>query len=88
MRIKQGISKWGFALLAVLALSGPRVGAEELNAAQRVILEVSDRVRTVLVDSGDRLASGPDYVYELVDEVLLPHVDMERVSSLMIVIWR
>jgi phospholipid transport system substrate-binding protein len=84
MRIKQGISTWGFALLAVLALSGPRVGAEELNAAQRVILEVSDRVQTVLVESGERLASDPDYVYELVDEVLLPHVDMERVSSLIL----
>ena len=79
----------GLALLAAGGLPAAREGSAQLSAPQRVIQEVSARLQGVLQHDRRRLADDPGYVYQLVDDVLAPHVDMERVSALILArYWR
>ena len=51
---------------------------------QLQIQEASNRLRTVLQQDGELLMQDPGYVYRVADEVLLPNIDMERMSSLVL----
>ena len=51
---------------------------------QLQIQEASNRLRTVLQQDGELLMQDPGYVYRVADELLLPNIDMERMSSLVL----
>lgn len=57
-------------------------GDEALSEPQRVVQQVSDGVRRVLRDDRQLLETDPAYVHRLVDELLLPNVDFQRVCSI------
>ncbi len=59
----------------------PAMAHSGLNEPQRIIQQVSDGLMRVLREDRDRIASDPDYVRRLVDELFLPHVDVPRVSA-------
>ncbi|MBK1644251.1 organic solvent ABC transporter [Thiocapsa imhoffii] len=67
-------------LQALLLVAAPAQSA--LNEPQRIIQEVSDTLMQVLREDRDRLKQDPEYVYRLVDQVFLPHVDVQRISAL------
>jgi len=69
----------------VLALWGP-VGASpgELAPPQQVIEQISSQLHQVLNEDPGRLDRDPDYVYRLANDILIPHVDFSRVSSLVL----
>ncbi|MEJ1355395.1 MAG: ABC transporter substrate-binding protein [Candidatus Sedimenticola sp. (ex Thyasira tokunagai)] len=70
--------------LLVLLLTPVGASAEKLAAPQQVIQDISDSLQGVLSDNGDLLKSDPAYVYRLANEVLVPHIDFARVSSLVL----
>lgn len=79
----------GYLLGGLLALFGlglclPQAGARELPEPQRVIQETAGRLQEILREEQQRLIDDPGYVYRLAEEVFLPHVDMSRVSSLVL----
>jgi phospholipid transport system substrate-binding protein len=75
------------SVFALCALS-PAV-AEELAEPQQVIEGISKQLADVMQNNRDRLLNDPAYVYQLADEVLVPHVDFSRISSLVLgKFWR
>ncbi len=61
-----------------------RVAVGEPPDPQLVIQEASNRLRTVLQEDRAHLMQDPAYVYRVADRVLLPHIDMKRMSSLVL----
>ncbi|MES9882873.1 MAG: ABC transporter substrate-binding protein [Sedimenticola sp.] len=80
---RQSLSRPFWIILALL-LTPLGASAEKLAAPQQVIQDISDSLQSVLNGNGDRLKSDPAYVYRLANEVLVPHVDFSRVSSLVL----
>ena len=68
---------------AVLAMPRPAQAAETL-APEQVIEQLSDRLLQILETERERLRREPDYVYRLANEILVPHIDFSRVSSLVL----
>ncbi|WP_052761231.1 MlaC/ttg2D family ABC transporter substrate-binding protein [Sedimenticola thiotaurini] len=58
--------------------------AEELAGPQQVIQRISDELQVVLMENQARMQEDPAFVYQLANDVLLPHVDFHRVSSLVL----
>lgn len=76
-------------LLVLLVWTLPLAAEPGLSPPQQVIERVSDGLRQVLREDRDRLANDPQYVYQVVDELLVPHVDLGRSSALALgPIWR
>lgn len=72
-------------LLLLLFLVLPLgVSADELSEPQRVIQELSDQLKQMLGSNQEQLKSNPGYVYSLASDVLVPHIDFVRVSSLVL----
>ncbi|MCW8903123.1 MlaC/ttg2D family ABC transporter substrate-binding protein [Sedimenticola sp.] len=71
-------------LLALLMLAPLVTFAEELTGPQQVIQRLSDQLKIILVENQDRLQEDPAFVYQMANEVLIPHVDFVRVSSLVL----
>lgn len=65
-------------------LIGLAVNAAELSAPQQVIKDTSNEIKLVLKKDRDLLLSDPAYVYHMVDEVLVPHFDLNKISSLVL----
>jgi phospholipid transport system substrate-binding protein len=49
---------------------------------EHIIQSLSDRLHDVLQKDRERLKTDRAYVYQLADEIVAPHVDFDRVSSL------
>jgi phospholipid transport system substrate-binding protein len=71
-------------LLVWIGLGLLSVTAGELQAPQRVIQETSSRLHAILLEDRERLLHDPEYVYRLAQEIFLPHVDMERISQMVL----
>ena len=73
------------ALIAAVAgmtmAAGPAVtAASDGSAAQRLVQRVTSTIIAELTTRRDALRSDPHAVYELVDRLVLPHFDFERMS--------
>jgi len=70
-------------LLMVLIAFGTDVSGEpHLTPPQQVIQQVSDGLRQVLEDDRERLRNDRSAVHRLVDDLFLPHIDLDRVAAL------
>ncbi len=69
------------ALLVPLAVVSQE---QQLQPPQLVIQDISDQLAAILKRDREKLQSDPAYVYRLANEVLVPHVDFARVSSLVL----
>ncbi len=80
------MKKNNFLKLVVSAvfLLGSTVNAKELSAPQQVIEDTSNEIKQVLINDRDLLSSDPAFVYRMVDEVLVPRFDLQRISRLVI----
>ncbi len=74
----------GLLTLLGLGFCLPQADAGELLELQRAIQETAGRLQKILRDERLRLIDDPGYVYRLVDEVFLPHVDMTGASRLVL----
>jgi len=70
-------------LLAFLISITSLASASDLNAPQQVIQETSDLLYGIIQKDKDRL-DDRDYVFQLVNEVLEPRVDLDKVSKLVL----
>ena len=77
-------AKRPFFLLLLLLWPLAAVQAEPLQAPQQVIQKISEQLQQILVENQDRLQNDPAFVYQMANDVLLPHVDFSRVSSLVL----
>jgi phospholipid transport system substrate-binding protein len=76
-------------LLVLLVWTWPLAAEPGLSPPQQVIERVSEGLRQVLREDRDRLANDPQFIYQVVDELLVPHVDLARSSALALgPIWR
>lgn len=75
---------WIKSLLVLLICLPLSAAAKELAGPQQVIQRISDQLQVILVENRDRLQQDPGYVYRLANEILLPNVDFNRVSSLVL----
>ncbi len=81
--------------LALLALAvllwgfESKAAGESLSGPQQVVQRVSDGVRDVLRKDRRLLETDPAFVHRLVDELLLPNVDFQRVCSVVLgPVWK
>ncbi len=73
-----------FICLMLLACLPLGAVAEELAGPQQVIQRISDQLQGILMENQERMQEDPGFVYQLANDVLLPHVDFHRVSSLVL----
>ena len=70
-------------LLAFLSATAFSATASDLNAPQKVIQDTSDLLYSIIQKDKKRLGDR-DYVFQLVNEVLEPRVDLEKISRLVL----
>jgi len=72
-----------FTLAALmLGLNSITVSAEEMPAPQALVKQASDDMLKALKDNEEALKENPDNIYGLVEEILMPHFDFEKMSKL------
>ncbi len=76
-------SRW-LILLAMLPayLMTSAVSAEEVAEPQAIVKAASDRMLQALKDNEDKIEQEPSFVYGLVEDILLPNFDFEKMSKL------
>lgn len=74
---------FGIGLLALLMSISLQTSASDLNGPQKVIKETSDLLYDIVQNDKSRLGDR-DYVFQLVNEVLEPRVDLDKVSKLVL----
>ncbi len=70
--------------LVLVAGMSSVVAEEKLAEPQLIIQDISGRLMEILENERERLKADPAYVHQLAKEVLLPHVDFAKVSSLVL----
>ncbi|HIF18377.1 MAG TPA: ABC transporter substrate-binding protein [Cycloclasticus sp.] len=70
-------------LMAFLSCATINASANELNAPQLVILETSDLLYGIIQKDRERL-NNRNYVFQLVNEVIEPRVDLNKISRLVL----
>ena len=58
--------------------------ADNDTSAYDLVKQTSDRMISALKDKGDELHKNPQLIYNLVDEIILPHFDFEHMSQLVL----
>ena len=71
-------------LIPVYFLFTSYVFASTLTQPQRVIENTSNEIKLILERDKELIQTNPSYVYGLVDDVLIPHVDLDRISGLVL----
>jgi phospholipid transport system substrate-binding protein len=79
--MKRVFSSIGGALVAVWLLSAPAAGAMAADIdAEAVVRVTTDRVLETLRQEGDSLKTDPKRLYDLVEDLVVPHFDFEKMS--------
>ncbi len=73
-----------FLMMILLMFTSLSAMAEQLAGPQQVIQRISDELQTVLMQNQEQMKSDPSFVYQLANDVLIPHVDFGHVSSLVL----
>ena len=72
------------ALLTFVIGFSPRVSLAGEVGPEQVIQQISERLLAIFVKEQDRLKSDPAHLYQLANDVLVPHIDFSKVSSLVL----
>lgn len=70
------------AVLLSLACVLSPVSQAEANTPDSLIKDTSQRVLQALEEQKEQLKADPNHVYKLVDEIILPHIDFEKMAKL------
>jgi len=68
----------GALLVGALLLGSPAVAMQE---PQVLVQETTDKITSVLRESQDKIKTEPGYLLKIVDNIVAPHFDFERMSS-------
>jgi phospholipid transport system substrate-binding protein len=68
--------------LSVMMMSFSAANAEEMPAPQAQVKQASDKMLDALAEHETELETNPDKIYELVEDILMPHFDFEKMSKL------
>ena len=68
--------------LSVMMMSFSPANAEEMPAPQAQVKQASDKMLDALAEHKTELETNPDKIYELVEDILMPHFDFEKMSKL------
>jgi phospholipid transport system substrate-binding protein len=74
----------GFLLILLLGSIPVAAEEQELAEPQKVIEEISLQLADILEHERETLKNDPGYVYRLANKVLVPNVDFQRVSRLVL----
>ncbi|EMR13136.1 toluene tolerance protein [Methylophaga lonarensis MPL] len=77
--------KWLLAALVMLSMSifaSVSQASDDLVEPQLIVKTASEKVLAVLLDRREELAKDHQQIYDLVEEVVLPHFDFARMSRL------
>ena len=77
-------TRWIAALGLLLLLQAPILAAANPPPPETVVEETANRVLTALRQNGDRFRKQPENLYVLVDEAILPLIDFEAMSRLVL----
>lgn len=66
-------------LTGLLLLAGQAIAADQ-ERARKLVIDTSDRVLAALSAEKERLKKEPQHVYDLVDQIVLPHFDFDRIA--------
>lgn len=66
----------------MLAFSPLTSSAEEMPEPQALVKKASDDMLKALKDNEAALEANPEKIYELVEDILMPHFDFEKMSKL------
>ena len=67
-------------LLSILLL-GMSVSAWAMQEPQDLVSQTTDKITTALRAEQDKIKTDPNRLYEIVDEIVLPHFDFNAMSS-------
>jgi phospholipid transport system substrate-binding protein len=77
------VMPFGLLLAALLSFNSASVVADEtMPAPQALVKQASDDMLKALKDNETELETNPDKIYELVESILMPHFDFEKMSKL------
>jgi phospholipid transport system substrate-binding protein len=77
------VMPFGLLLTALLSFNAASVVADEtMPAPQALVKQASDDMLKALKDNETELETNPDKIYELVESILMPHFDFEKMSKL------
>jgi len=82
--IKSNPKRHLLLLLLMFMVMPLGAAADTLAGPQQVIQRISDQLKGILVEHRERMDQDPAFVYQLANDVLIPHVDFSRVSSLVL----
>jgi len=71
-------------LISMVGLITPRLSPAGETGPEQIIQQLSERLLEIYEQEGDRLRSDPARLYQLANEVLVPHIDFSKVSSLVL----
>ena len=66
----------------MLAFASLTVAAEDMSVPQALVKNASDDMLKALKDHEAELEANPDKIYSLVEAILMPHFDFEKMSKL------
>lgn len=72
------MKKYWLVLILMLLTTGQ---AMALQAPQDLVSDTTDKITSALRKEQDKIKADPNRLYEIVDEVVLPHFDFHRMSS-------
>ena len=71
-------------LFLLLFIINGAAAADNGASAYDLVKQTSDRMISSLKDKGDELHKNPQLIYNLVNEIILPHFDFEHMSQLVL----
>jgi len=74
----------GLMLVLIAIGLSPGVSLAEEAGPEQVIQQISERLLVIIANEEDRLKSDPAHLYRLANDVLVPHIDFSKVSSLVL----
>jgi phospholipid transport system substrate-binding protein len=82
-RVNKTANQWMVMLAAMLlAMSAWTVSADDMPAPQALVKQASDDMLLALKEHKSELEADPNKIYELVENILMPHFDFEKMSKL------
>ncbi len=68
-------------LLLVLSISATHIASGAVQSAEELVKQTAERMLSTLRAENDALERNPDRVYDLVNEIVLPHFDFPRMAK-------
>lgn len=71
-----------FAIMAMMFLGSTHAVAGEATEPQALVKDATDRMLQALKDNKEKIEENPDIIYGLVNDIVLPNFDFEKMSKL------